>query len=73
MKTVNTVRATRRERGLTQEALAALCLVSRQTIVSLEAGQHDPSLVLALRISEALGASVHDVFRLNDEAEHRVV
>ncbi|WP_279365725.1 helix-turn-helix transcriptional regulator [Microbacterium testaceum] len=66
MKTSNTIRTVRRERGLTQEALAALCFVSRQTIVSLEAGQHDPSLVLALRISDALGASVHDVFKLND-------
>lgn len=66
LKTTNTVRDARRKKQLTQEALGEQCLVSRQTIVSLEAGAHDPSLVLALRISRALEAPVEDLFRLNE-------
>jgi len=66
MKTENSVRALRIERGMTQGALSVACNVSRQTIVSLEAGLHDPSLVLALRISRALNIQVDDLFRLAD-------
>lgn len=66
MKTTNTVRAARTTKGLTQEALSEMCLVSRQTIVSLEAGAHDPSLILALRISRALETPVDELFRLHE-------
>lgn len=60
---VNNIRRLRGERGdLTQEALAAACGVTRQTIIALEAGRYGPSLELAFRIARALDAGIEDVF-----------
>lgn len=48
---------------MTQEELAEKCEVTRQTIISLEAGRYNPSLLLAWKISRALGQKhVEDVF-----------
>jgi len=47
---------------MTQEALARLCGVTRQTIISLEAGKYTPSLELAFRIARAFGVGVQEVF-----------
>lgn len=59
----NQIRRLRFERGeLTQEELARRCGVTRQTIISLEAGRYTPSLELAFRISRAVGVGVEDVF-----------
>jgi putative transcriptional regulator len=49
----------RRDRvGLSQEALARECGVSRQTIVNVEQGKCQPRVLLALDISAALGSTV---------------
>ncbi len=53
--------------GLTQEELAKLLLVSRQTIISLEKGHYDPSIRLAFKIAKLFGKPVESVF--NDEEE----
>jgi putative transcriptional regulator len=53
----------RKEKGLTQQELAELVDVSRQTIIALEQGRYNPSLVLACRIAKALGKErVEEVF-----------
>ncbi len=53
----------RKRKGLTQEELANIVGVTRQTIISLEAGKYNPSLMLAIQIKEALGAKyVEDLF-----------
>ncbi len=55
----------RRIRKITQQELANIVEVSRQTITSLEQGKYNPSLELAYRISKALGAKrIEDVFEL---------
>jgi putative transcriptional regulator len=55
----------RHRRGLTQEQLAAVVGVTRQTIISLEAGRYNPSLNLAWAVTKAVGAKkVEDVFNL---------
>ena len=60
----NHIRRFRTERGeMTQEALANLCGVTRQTIIALEAGRYAPSLELAFRIARAFGVGVEDVFQ----------
>jgi putative transcriptional regulator len=60
----NAIRRLRFERGeMTQQALADACGVTRQTIIALEAGRYGPSLELAFRIADALGARVEDVFQ----------
>ncbi|MBS0229929.1 MAG: helix-turn-helix transcriptional regulator [Proteobacteria bacterium] len=60
----NGIRRLRFERGeMTQQALADACGVTRQTIIALEAGRYAPSLELAFRIADALGARIEDVFQ----------
>jgi putative transcriptional regulator len=49
--------------GLTQEKLGALCGVTRQTIIALEAGKYSPSLELAFRLAHALGRTLDEVFQ----------
>jgi putative transcriptional regulator len=51
---------------MTQQSLADKVGVTRQTIMSLEAGRYNPSLALALRIARAFGERVEDVFELNE-------
>ncbi len=48
--------------GMTQQALADACGVTRQTIIALEAGRYAPSLELGFRIAHALDARIEDVF-----------
>lgn len=59
-----TVRAARRDRGLTQAQLATAVGVSRQTVISLERGDYSPSVYLALRIARELGRTVEQLFPL---------
>jgi putative transcriptional regulator len=63
----NEIRNLRENMGLTQEELAKLLLVSRQTIISLEKGHYDPSIRLAFKIAKLFGKPVESVF--NDEEE----
>jgi putative transcriptional regulator len=53
--------------GMTQEKLAKLCDVTRQTIIALEAGRYSPSLELAFRIARALGRTLDEVFQWSEE------
>ncbi len=52
----------RRLRDLTQATLAEQVEVSRQTIVSIEAGDYSPSVHLALRIAAELDTTVELLF-----------
>ena len=66
MKT--TLRKYRFERGeLSQQQLADMVGVSRQTIISIEHGDYAPSVKLALLLAEKLGVTVEDLFTLEDE------
>ncbi len=63
---VNSVRALRAEaNAMTQQELADLVGVTRQTIVALEGGAYTPSLALAMRIAKVFGKKTDDVFRLD--------
>ena len=48
--------------GLTQEELAELVKVRRETIIRLEAGKYNPSLKLAIDISRTLKTPIEDIF-----------
>jgi putative transcriptional regulator len=61
---VNNVRQYREKKGLTQEELAKLVGVSRQSIISVEKGQYTCSTILALKIAATLKAKVEDLFVL---------
>lgn len=49
---------------MTQEELALRTGVSRQTIMSIERGQSNPSILLAYKIASALNVPVMAVFEM---------
>ena len=49
---------------MTQEELALRTGVSRQTIMSIERGQTNPSVLLAYKISAALDVEVTEAFSM---------
>lgn len=51
---------------MTQEALANKVGVTRQTIIALESGRYAPSLELAMRLADAFGTKVDEVFYWKD-------
>lgn len=63
----NRIEEKRKERGLTQQQLAAALGVSRQTIISLEGGRYNPSILLAHSIAQLFGAKIEDVFIFEEE------
>lgn len=59
----NNIRRLRFDAGeMTQEQLGKLAGVTRHTIMAIEGGKYDPSLLLAFRIARAFGKNVEDVF-----------
>ena len=60
----NSIRKIRFDRSMTQEELALRTGVSRQTIMSIERGQTNPSVLLAYKISAALEEDVTTVFQM---------
>lgn len=58
----NNIRLKRVVRSLTQEELATMAGVTRQTIIAMEKGNYIPSVLLALRLAKALECSVEDLF-----------
>lgn len=58
----NQVRRHRRMGEFTQAELAKAVEVSRQTVISIEAGDYSPSVHLALRIAAVLDTTVEALF-----------
>ena len=58
----NRLEEIRKERGIKQEELAAALEVSRQTIVSLENGRYNPSIILAFKLARYFNMSIEDIF-----------
>lgn len=56
------LRELRTQRGWTQEELGKQVGVSRQAIIAIETGRHDPSLDLAYRLSARFDRPVEFVF-----------
>ena len=50
------------EKDLSQEELAKLVGVSRQTIVLIESGKYNPTLNLCIAICKALSRTLNDLF-----------
>ncbi len=62
----NEVARLRKERKISQDALAVAMGVSRQTICSIENGKYNPSIILAIHIARYFGKTVEDVFVADD-------
>ena len=51
---------------MTQEQLARLVDVRRETIGNLESGRYNPSLVLAWNIAKVFGVPIEEIFTVED-------
>jgi len=62
------LRKYRFEKGdLSQQQLADMVQVSRQTIVAIERGDYNLSVRLALLLAEKLGTTVEELFKLEEK------
>ncbi len=61
-KVLNRVREKRTKLEMTQEGLAGLTGVTRQTIIAIERGNYSPSVLLALRLAKHLRCPVEELF-----------
>ncbi|MGC4231426.1 MAG: helix-turn-helix transcriptional regulator [Niabella sp.] len=63
----NTLKIERAIKNITQDDLAKIIGVSRQTINAMEACKYVPSTVLALKIAKYFEKHVEDIFTLDAE------
>lgn len=63
----NRIKDHRQSLEMTQEELAERVGVSRQTIVALEKGKYNPSVILACRVSKLFNTSVEEIFIMEEE------
>lgn len=63
----NRLRVARAERELSQEQLARLAGVTRQTISAIETGLYCPSALLAFLLAQQLDKPVNELFFLKGE------
>ncbi len=68
---INRLKESRERMSLTQQKLADVVLVSRQTINSIEAGRYVPSLELALKLGRVFGCHVEDLFNIPEVEDVR--
>ena len=59
---LNCIRELRRQKGISQEALAKACGVTRQTVNAIENNKYDPTLALAFALARELGTTVDALF-----------
>ena len=68
MTIINTrIKELRARYNLTQDELADKVGVTRQTMLYLEKGKYNPSLVLAYKVAKALNSTIEEVFSIADE------
>lgn len=66
-KIINQIRKLRFNKDeLTQQQLADLINVSRQTVVAIEKGKYSPSLEVAFKIAEVFNVTISDVFQYEE-------
>lgn len=65
----NRLEELRRQHGITQEELALILEVSRQTIGSLECGRYNPSILLAFKIAKYFHTTVEEIFIYEEDQE----
>lgn len=68
MPLVNYLKVQRAKLGINQAELGKLAEVSRQTISSIERGEYNPSVTLALKIARIFDVSVEDIFAYEEDS-----
>lgn len=63
----NRIAELRRERRITQEELGVAVGVTRQTIISLENGRYNASLLLAHKIARYFDLTIEELFLFEED------
>jgi putative transcriptional regulator len=63
----NRIQELRKTRKITQNELADAINVTRQTIISLENGKYNASLILAHRIAQFFDVTIEEIFIFDKE------
>ena len=63
----NKIKEARAGKGINQEELARALKVSRQTIISLENGRYNPSIMLAYKIAKYFDTTIENIFCFEEE------
>lgn len=63
----NLIQSFRNERRITQQELADALSVTRQTIISLENGRYNASLMLAHKLAVYFGVSIEELFIFEED------
>ncbi|MCO7127362.1 helix-turn-helix transcriptional regulator [Sporolactobacillus shoreicorticis] len=62
----NSIKIRRKKLKLSQEELASLSNVTRQTILAIENNKYDPSLTLAFILARKLNTTVDELFEFEE-------
>lgn len=68
----NRLEELRLRNGWTQQELADRVEVSRQTIISLENGRYNPSILLAFRLARLFNLPIEELFIYSEEESSHV-
>ena len=63
----NKVEQFRKQKNENQQDLADIVGVSRQTIISIEKGKYNPSILLAFKIAKHYHKSIEEIFIYKEE------
>ncbi|NFE81720.1 helix-turn-helix transcriptional regulator [Clostridium sporogenes] len=66
----NRVKELRTASNMTQQQLADLVSVSSRTIISLEKGQYNPSIMLAYKIARVFNTTIEELYWLKENLEN---
>ncbi|GGD09774.1 helix-turn-helix transcriptional regulator [Pontibacillus salipaludis] len=66
----NHIRSLRKEANITQQELADLVSVSSRTIISLEKGRYNPSVLLAYKIAKIFHVRIEDLFTFEEDDDN---
>lgn len=66
----NRLEVLRTQKGWTQQDLAERVEVSRQTIISLEQGRYNPSILLAFRLAHLFDQQIECIFLYEEGVEN---
>ncbi|WP_027625968.1 helix-turn-helix transcriptional regulator [Clostridium lundense] len=66
----NRVKELRTATNMTQQQLADLVSVSSRTIISLEKGQYNPSIMLAYKIACVFNTTIEELYCLKENLEN---
>lgn len=63
----NNLKDLRQNKSISQDELAGILKVSRQTINSIETGKFDPSLTLVIKLTKYFQVDLEKIFIYEDE------